>query len=487
MLKIKNPIEKHFEKITCYHIYFFVFIFLSKIPVYWHIMNMIFLSPPMNYTCLVPFKGKPCPCDDPDWDKSVFTQTMQTKYGIVCDQAWLVSFSQSMLYVGTLIGALLFGFLSDLFGRLSMFTLSCFWLGITGCLVIVMPTVTTYTVMRCLEGVGVGGAIVIGFVLLIEFCGTKHREMVTALYHIPINIGHISLAGMSYLMRDCDVLQLGLSLPVFLCVVIWFLVYESPKWLMDRGNIPKAAKVMQKISKFNKNNSCDTIEEEMNEFCTARDATAQTKVHFFQIFRHRKLSRNLLCMSFIYFVTGMGYYGVAQYIGTMSGDIHLNVAISGTLLIPGTLSTAFLLRLMSRRRFLMLTNFFSGVFMLAVIFIPADYPIVRMVMASIGCCFFFMSFVIVFLYSVELFPTSVRNSVLGFLSVLSRLGQIIAPPINSLNPTVAGAIFGVAAIIGAALCYPLPETKHIDLPSTLEDSKALPRTRQQMNEDIQLR
>lgn len=183
-------------------------------------------------------------------------------------------------------------------------------------------------------------------------------------------------------------------------------------------------------------------------------------------------------MSFMYFVCGMGYYGVSQYIGEMSGNIHVNVALSGLLLLPGTILCTCLLKILGRRPFLMSTNLLSGIFMIIVICTPEHLNWVRVILACISNCFFFMSFIIAFLYGVELFPTSVRNSVLGFLSVLSRLGQIINPPINALSQFTAGIIFGVMAITAGSLCYFLPETKDIELPSWLEDSKGLTRHRQ---------
>lgn len=115
--KLHNPIEKQFNKITKYHYYLFAIIFSSKIPVFWHVLNLIFISPPMDYRCDVGEGGNlswnACPCDQPQWDRSVFSETMQTKFGLFCESIWLISFSQSMLYVGMLVGAFVFGFLSD--------------------------------------------------------------------------------------------------------------------------------------------------------------------------------------------------------------------------------------------------------------------------------------------------------------------------------------------------------------------------------------
>lgn len=68
----------------------------------------------MEYTCKGATEGvNQCPCDEPEWNKTVFTETLQTKYNLICDKKWLVSFTQSMLYVGTLLGALTFGILAD--------------------------------------------------------------------------------------------------------------------------------------------------------------------------------------------------------------------------------------------------------------------------------------------------------------------------------------------------------------------------------------
>lgn len=134
------------------------------------------------------------------------------------------------------------------YGRLAMFTMSCLTIAVAGCLLVAMPTAASFIFMRCIEGMGVGGAIVTGYVLCVEYCGISYREMVSALFHIPINISHMSLAGMSYLLRHCDSFQLAISIPAFLCVSLWWLTLESPKWLIDNDNVERATLVMQKIA-----------------------------------------------------------------------------------------------------------------------------------------------------------------------------------------------------------------------------------------------
>lgn len=128
-----------------------------------------------------------------------------------------------------------------------MLSMSCLILAIFGCLVSVMPTASSFIFIRCLEGIGAGGAIVTSYVLCVEYCGVNHREVVTALFHIPINLSHMTLPGISYFLRNFEEFQLALSIPVFFFVGLQWLVMESPKWLMDNDHIDEAVSVMEKF------------------------------------------------------------------------------------------------------------------------------------------------------------------------------------------------------------------------------------------------
>lgn len=134
------------------------------------------------------------------------------------------------------------------YGRLFTFTLSTLILAIFGSLVSFMPTITSFACVRCLEGFGLGGSVVTSYVFCVEYCSAKHREVITALYHIPINVSHITLSGVSYFLRNCDEFQLAISVPVFLIVTIRWITFESPKWLMDNDEVDKAATLMEKIA-----------------------------------------------------------------------------------------------------------------------------------------------------------------------------------------------------------------------------------------------
>lgn len=113
----------------------------------------------------------------------------------------------------------------------------------------------------------------------------------------------------------------------------------------------------------------------------------------------------------------------------------------------------------------MLCIFVTGV-------IPEDPNWIKPVLASIGISCSMISFCTVYIYAGEIFPTVLRNIGLGSSSTFARIGSMIAPFIANLSSNktwVPPCIFGSSMLIGAVLCYMLPETLNCRLPESIED------------------
>ena len=62
-----------------------------------------------------------------------------------------------------------------------------------------------------------------------------------------------------------------------------------------------------------------------------------------------------------------------------------------------------------------------------------DFGTLQMVLSLVGKFGASASFGTVFVFTVELFPTPVRNSSVGFCSTLARIGSMMAPSIAKLS------------------------------------------------------
>lgn len=97
----------------------------------------------------------------------------------------------------------------------------------------------------------------------------------------------------------------------------------------------------------------------------------------------------------------------------------------------------------------------------------------RLVFSLIGKFGSSAAFAVVFLYTAELFPTSMRNSSIGICSTLARIGGILAPSVAELgvkHPQAPFLIFGFATILGGLGAFLLPETNGKKLPDTVQEA-----------------
>ncbi|KAL8599720.1 hypothetical protein ACOMHN_024771 [Nucella lapillus] len=107
----------------------------------------------------------------------------------------------------------------------------------------------------------------------------------------------------------------------------------------------------------------------------------------------------------------------------------------------------------------------------------ADMAAVRtmsVVMAMVGMIGASGTFTAMFFYTAELFPTNIRNQILGLSSFIGRLGGMLAPFMNDLAEIAVwapGAMIGSLCFLVVALVHFLPETKGRELPSTVSDVK----------------
>jgi MFS family permease len=112
------------------------------------------------------------------------------------------------------------------------------------------PEYWSFTFLRFILGMATGGTMVAGYVLTMEFIGKNYREPTSALYQLPFNFGHLLLAGLGYYFRSWSSLQLILTFPSVIMLVYYWVMPESPRWLLAVGETDKAVVVLEKSAKL---------------------------------------------------------------------------------------------------------------------------------------------------------------------------------------------------------------------------------------------
>lgn len=329
-----------------------------------------------------------------------------------------------------------------------------------------------FCVLRFLLAMATGGTMVISFVITMEIIGKNYRELMSVLYQIPFNLGHFTLALFGYYIREWRHLQLWLSIPSVILLSYYWLVPESPRWLFTVGRLEEAGKILEKAAKVNKLPT-ENIPSEL-EAASKLKGSVSHKGNALDLVRTPNMRAKTFFMCFNWFICGLAFFGVAQYIGQTGGNIFANVAFSALLELPGTLFCIYSMKKWGRKKTLIGSNCLTGICMLLIAVVPRTHDLVPVVLASLGIVGMSISFPTVYLFAGELFPTVVRNIGIGSASTIARIGSMVAPFVAGLSSVafwLPPVIFGVFPILGAMLVVFLPETKGAALPETIEDGE----------------
>ena len=167
-----------------------------------------------------------------------------------------IGWSGSIYIAGAVIGALLFGRLTDRLGRKKLFlvTLVVYTLGTLA--TAFSPNFAFFALCRFITGLGIGGEYAAINSAIDELIPARVRGRVNLAINGSFWIGAALGAGLSLVLLDPRVIgpvwgwRVGFALGAVLAVAILLVrrdVPESPRWLMSRGRTDEALRIVETI------------------------------------------------------------------------------------------------------------------------------------------------------------------------------------------------------------------------------------------------
>ncbi|NXQ52097.1 S22A3 protein, partial [Anthoscopus minutus] len=410
------------------------------------------------------------PCHD-NW---VFEQphsSIVSEYDLVCGNAWMLDLSQAILNLGFLAGAFILGYAADRYGRILIYLLSCLGVGICGIIVAFSPNFTVFLIFRFLQGMFGKGTWMTCYVIVTEIVGSDQR-IVGIVIQIFFTLGIIILPGISYLIPTWQGIQLAISLPNFLFLLYYWVVPESPRWLLTRKKGEKALKIMRDIAKHNGK----FLSPRYSEITISNEEVSNPS--FLDLVRTPQMRRNTLILMYAWFTSALIYQGLVMRLGIIGGNLYLDFFISGAVELPAAFLIIVTIDRIGRRLPFAMSNIVASITCLITAFLPEDISWLKMTVATLGRLSITIAFEVVYLVNSELYPTTLRNFGVSLCSSLCDLGGIIAPfllfRLAAIWLELPLIIFSILAAVCGLLVLLLPETKGISLPETVEDVEQLP-------------
>uniref|UniRef100_A0A3P9BLS1 Solute carrier family 22 member 5 n=1 Tax=Maylandia zebra TaxID=106582 RepID=A0A3P9BLS1_9CICH len=397
------------------------------------------------------------------YSKDIYESTIVSEFDLVCSNQWKQPFTSTVFFVGGLLGSFLSGQLSDRYGRkpvlfaaLALQTVFTFAQVFSGSWIM-------FLIILFINGLGQMSNFVAALVLGSEVLTGKVRVLYSSLGTcLGFAIGYMILPLLAYFLRDWKSLSLALSLPCVAYVPFWWLMPESPRWLLSRGRVEEAEAIIRTAAKWNKVQALRIICED----CGVSELSLK---HYWINPRSTTL---ILCFVFTMIV---GYYSLSFNTAQLHENPYISCFISAVVEIPAYISSWMALLYLPRRLFTDLIRVLSLTVYLYLqtkqMYYSLDLSNLALALEMLGKYSITTGSSLMFAYTAELYPTVLRNTATGISNTVSRIGSCIAPLLLSLGmyyKYLPYIILGSLAVVAAFAALFLPESFKKPLPETIE-------------------
>ncbi|KAJ7623409.1 MFS general substrate transporter [Roridomyces roridus] len=402
--------------------------------------------------------------------------------------------------IGLLVGAIVWGFGSDVWGRRWSFNLTLLIAGVFGLSAGGSPNFLTLASLLAVVGVGVGGNMPVDSAVFLDSVPASHQYLLTVMsvwwslgqllislvawplianFSCQISAATCSKAdnmGWRYLLYTLGALTLVLSVIRFFA----FNLLESPRFLVGVGQDERAVDVIHQIAAYNSTTTNLSVEDLRNideKYASkeGRSLLSQTSVftttHIKALFSTPKMALSTSLLITIWGIIGLAstlYNSFLPFLlasrGAKFDDASLyityrNQVILSVIGVPGAFLAGWAVELpfVGRRGTLAISSGLTGAFLFAS---STARSSVQLLGWNCGYTFFSnIMYGVMYAISPEIFPAKDRGTGNALVSTATRVFGVIAPVIAlyaDLSTSVPVYISGALIIFAGFLTLLLP-------------------------------
>ena len=391
-------------------------------------------------------------------------------------QGWYVGCA----LVGSIVGVLFAGILSDKLGRKLTMVISAvlFSTSALGCAL--SADFTQLVIYRIIGGVGIGVVSIVSPLYISEVAVAQYRGRLVSLYQLAVTVGFLGAYLVNYQLLawaesgtqlSVDWLNkvfitevwrgmLGMeTLPAILFFIIIFFIPESPRWLIVRGKELKAVNILEKIY-----NSITEAKSQLKE--TKSVLTSETRSEWSLLMKPGIFKAVIIgvCIAILGQFMGVNavlYYGpsIFENAGLSGGDSLFYQVLVGLVNTLTTILALVIIDKVGRKKLVYygVSGMLVSLILIGLYFLFGD----SLGVSSLFLLVFFLFYVfccavsicaVVFVLLSEMYPTKVRGlamSIAGFALWIGTylIGQLTPWMLQNLTP--AGTFF-----LFALMCVP---------------------------------
>eukprot|EP00095_Tigriopus_kingsejongensis_P008577 snap_masked-scaffold167_size293163-processed-gene-1.4 protein:Tk08577 transcript:snap_masked-scaffold167_size293163-processed-gene-1.4-mRNA-1 annotation:"hypothetical protein DAPPUDRAFT_64502" len=405
-----------------------------------------------------------------------FDETVVTEWGLICRDQYKVALLGTAYMVGLFLGSFLSSTPADTWGRKPMIFILIAFGGFGDLIGGFVNNYWAYLAFRVLVGIGEMGMVMTTFTLSVELVGAKQQALVGNMNQLMFAVGECLMGVLAYYVRDWRYLHYITSAMIMPQLLLWWVIPESPRWLLAERKFEKLPRILKMAQKLNGKKLPDHLlipspENQVSVVLDFNESKHQPNLGFMDLFSRRVLVGRTLIMMVNWTMVAMVYYGIGMSVTILGGNIFLNFILSAVFEILGYIVCILITDHWGRKPVIIVNFVLCGLACVISAFVPDSSP-AKIGLVLIGKMGSSGAFSTAYVYTAELFPTPIRGTAVGFSSMVGRIGSFAAPQLALFLPTLTYKelpllIFGLAGLLGGGLSFFLPETLGHPLPDTL--------------------
>ncbi|MEG0889221.1 sugar porter family MFS transporter [Bacteroides sp.] len=403
-------------------------------------------------------------------------------------QGWYVGCA----LVGSIIGVLFAGILSDKLGRKLTMVISAILFSASGLGCAICADFTQLVIYRIIGGVGIGVVSIVSPLYISEVSVAQYRGRLVSLYQLAVTIGFLGAYLVNYQLLEfsgsgaqLDVSwldkifvsevwrgMLGMeAIPAVLFFIIIFFIPESPRWLILKGQDTKAVDILERIY-----NSVAEAKSQLRE--TKSVLTSETRSEWSLLMKPGIFKAVIVgvCIAILGQFMGVNavlYYGpsIFENAGLSGGDSLFYQVLVGLVNTLTTVLALVIIDKVGRKKLVYygVSGMIVSLLLIGFYFLFGD----SLGVSSLFLLIFFLLYVfccavsicaVVFVLLSEMYPTKVRGlamSIAGFSLWIGTylIGQLTPWMLQNLTPAGTFFLFAIMCIPYMLIVWKLvPET-----------------------------
>ncbi|ROT62269.1 putative organic cation transporter, partial [Penaeus vannamei] len=165
--------------------------------------------------------------------------TIVSELSWVCEREWYASISQTVFFVGAIVGGVATGWAADKYGRVPVLVATNFLGAASFLLTATAGSLAEYLVYRFIAGISFDTIFVMMYVLVLEYVGPRRRTLVANLsIALFYTAGTVALPWLAKWVANWRLLCALSAVPMMVSCVAHWILPESARWLLSQGGMP---------------------------------------------------------------------------------------------------------------------------------------------------------------------------------------------------------------------------------------------------------